>query len=228
MQLIRIALLSLLALAHAGVAQGAASAHLHFSGQGVDLQVDMTGSGATQRDTVFFVALDPGQTVDEAFTYTVTLSDEALPAERTWDFCTLVAFHSDCGPDPTGSEQAAASLLIARDRRSANGQIQDTVIFDHFHSVPGTATTFSGTIDYIATNTSDVERLYETVPVLAAVFVDASAVPESPAAVSMMSGLLWLLFLARRHRRGVPGRDAPGRGHSRRASRFGSAPRGRS
>lgn len=204
MQLIRNAVLCVCAMLLAGAAQAHASAHLSFTGPDVDLHVDMNGSGATQGESLFFVAIDPGQTIDEQFSYTVTLSDEALPAERTWSFCTLVVFHSDCGPEATGGEQAAASILIARDMRSADGRIQDRVIFDHFYSVPGTTRTFSGTIDYIATNTSDVERLYETVPVLGAVFVDASAVFEPPPLVTSMLGLFALVLSMRRSRSPIP------------------------
>jgi hypothetical protein len=200
MPLIRSIALLTCALALAGAARAGAFARLDVAGQGVGLHVEMNGSGATQGEMLFPVTLDVGQTIDYVFAYTVTLSDQALEAERTWDFCTLIAFHSDCGPDPNGFEQAAASILFERDPRTDNPFISSSFIFDHFHSVPGTTRTFSGTIDYIATNRSDIEPQSTLKGVLAAVFVDANPVPEPPAVLSMMSGLLALLGFAGRLR----------------------------
>lgn len=179
------------------VSNAATVANLQLTGDSVNLNVAIDTSGAQIGLGYFDVSLDPLQTIEEQFTYTITVEDDGLPANRSWQFCTPV-LETDCGPDPTGREEAYASIWLGRDPRDVTGSnyfISDNMVFQSFQSVTGQPGVFTGTIDYIATNTSDVMPQSTTLTILGAVFADVSAVPELPAWQALMAafcgGALW-------------------------------------
>lgn len=175
---------------------------VQLSGDGVVLDAHASSSTATFDVGSFDISLAPGETVHEYFNYTVHVTDDGTPAPRTWEFCTPL-FDTDCGPPPTGFEEAAASIWIGRDPRLIGDNdymIDDSVIYRTFQSVTGLSGLYTGTLDYTATNTSTFMYQYTTVTVLAAVFADVSAVPEPSALqqIVLALGLASLLSLGTR------------------------------
>ena len=194
--------------ASTSTAFAAAGASVNLSGDGVQLAVSVQDSNATFDVGSFDVSLAPLQTLTETFSYTVKVADDGLPATRDWSFCTPISF-TDCGPGPTGFEQAYASIWLGRDGSPTDNDfmISDTSSFVSFQSVTGQPGVYTGTIDYTATNESSLEWQSTTVTILAAAFVDASPVPEPSQASLCLAGLVALGSMARAtRRRRVPNR----------------------
>jgi hypothetical protein len=193
MRMQRWGIAALIAAMSSTAALASTGASLTLTGDGVDLDMSIDTSTATFDVGSFDVALAPGATQQETFTYTVRVTDDGQAAARTWTFCTPVTY-TDCGPPATGLEQAYASLWIGRDPASGTDNdywIDDTMSFNSFQSVTGTPGLYTGTIDYTATNTSSWLPQFTTVYVLGAVFADVSAVPE-PAAWQLLALALGL------------------------------------
>jgi hypothetical protein len=195
-------LLGLVLAAGAGGAAAATGAQLTLEGDGVSLALDQPGDGANFTYGSFDVALAPGATVQETFDYSIRLSAGGLPVTRDWSFCTPI-MQADCGPDPTGLEQAYASIWMGRDGRSTTDQdawIADSLTFVHFLAPANQSGLYTGQLVYTATNTSNLFDQSTTVTIVAAAFVDAAPVPEpAPVALFAAAGALGLL---RRRRRG--------------------------
>ena len=204
-------IIGLILSACASAAFATTGASVHLSGDGVALDAQASSSTATFDVGSFDISLAPGETLHEYFNYTVNVTDDGAPAARTWEFCTPL-FDTDCGPPPTGFEQAAASIWIGRDPRLIGDNdymIDDSVVYQTFQSVTGTPGLYTGMLDYTATNASTFMYQSTTVTVLATVFVDASAVPEPSALqqIVLALGLASLLWLgARRRSRAAVGR----------------------
>jgi hypothetical protein len=175
-------------------AMAATGASVAVTGNNVSFSVAVDTSTADIAFGSFDVALAPGASMEEQFQYTVIVTDDGLPASRQWTFCTPLA-ESDCGPAPTGFEQAYASIWMGRDPNSGSDNdewITDTSAFVSFQSVTGQPGVFHGTLDYTATNTSDFMPQFTTVTILGAVFADVSAVPEPGSLAAMLAGLALL------------------------------------
>lgn len=196
-----------LALCSTGAALASTVASLKLTGDLVDLSVSIDTSTATFDYGQFDVALAPGQTLRETFTYTVQVTDDGLPAAREWSFCTPVSY-ADCGPNATGFEQAYVSIDLGRDTRSVTDRdywIDDTSSFLSFNSVTGKPGLYSGTLVYTATNTSLGEAQFATVSIVGAVFADVAAgdppaVPEPATAAMWLAGLGLAALRLRRRR----------------------------
>ena len=197
-------LLGLALAAGAGGAAAATGARITLQGDGVDLSLNQPADGANFTFGSFDVALAPGATVQETFDYTIRLSADGLPVARDWSFCTPIT-ETDCGPDPTGFEQAYASIWMGRDGRSPTDQdewISDSLSFVDFLAPAGQSGVYTGQLVYTATNTSTLFDQSTTVTILAATFVDAAPVPE-PAPLTMFGVAAALALLrAGRGRRG--------------------------
>ena len=175
-------------------AMATTNASVAVTGNNVSFSVAVDTSTADIAFGSFDVALAPGASVEEQFQYTVAVTDDGLPATRQWSFCTPLV-ESDCGPAPTGFEQAYASIWMGRDPNSGSDSdewISDTTAFVSFQSVTGEPGVFQGTLDYFATNTSDFMPQFTTVTILGAVFADVSAVPEPGKLGTMFAGLAFL------------------------------------
>ncbi len=199
----RLALATATLVASSTPAFAATGASVHVSGDGVNVAVSVQNSNATFDFGSFDVSLAPSQTLTETFTYTVKVTDDGLPATRDWSFCTPVSY-TDCGPGATGFEQAYASIWLGRDGDPTPNDfmITDTSDFISFSSVTGQPGVYTGTIDYTATNLSSQDWQSTTVTILGAAFVDAaSPVPEPPAALLYLAGLVALGSMARATRR---------------------------
>lgn len=196
-------LLGLALAAATGGATAATAARVTLDGNGVDLSLNQPGDGANFTFGSFDIALAPGASVQETFDYSIRLSADGLPATRDWSFCTPIA-ETDCGPDPTGFEQAYASIWMGRDGRSPTDQdewISDSLSFVNFLAPAGQSGLYTGQLVYTATNTSSMFDQSATVTIVAAAFVDAAPVPE-PAPLTMIgaAGALVLLRAGRRRR----------------------------
>jgi hypothetical protein len=197
-------LLGLALAAGTGGAAASTAARITLAGDGVELSLDQPRDGANFTYGSFDVALAPGATVQETFDYTIRLSADSLPATRDWSFCTPI-METDCGPDPTGLEQAYASIWMGRDGRSPTDQdewIDDSLSFIHFLAPAGQSGLYTGELVYTATNTSPLFDQSATVTILAAAFVDATPVPEpAPLTLIGVAGALALLRAGRRRPR---------------------------
>jgi hypothetical protein len=186
-----------IAVLSSSAAMASTGASLQLSGNGVDLNLAVDTSNATFTFGSFDISLAPGQTIDDTFSYTVTVTDDGGPATRNWSFCTPIT-QTDCGPAATGFEQAYASIWMGRgdagDPTPDDYMISDSDQFVSFQSVTGQPGVYTGTIDYTATNLSSWEYQSATVAVLGAAFVDASAVPEPPVAWLLAAGLMLASF----------------------------------
>lgn len=121
-------------------AQATASATVFFSGPGAApsftlgtttdyLSFDVPGgvgftldsSGAVFGLTNVGLSLHPGQSVDYDYSYTITLRDDGLTADRSWGFCAPLSPGNNCGPVATGNEIASVQLVVGFvDGRTAN------------------------------------------------------------------------------------------------------------
>ena len=187
------------------LALAAAHASISVVGDGgIDVSESVSSDTAGWNYGFLTVDVDPGQTVTRTFDYTVSLSDDGLPATRVEDGVCTPDFLSDCGPAATGFEQAYALIEIGRDHREVDQNtafLVDANLIENFRSVTGEPHTFAGTLTYTATNTSPVIPQEAQLQVMLFALADVAAVPE-PANWAMT--LLALVPLLARRRRRTP------------------------
>jgi hypothetical protein len=176
-----------------------ASASVQVTGAGIDVAAAVNTNTAEFNYGFFEVDLQPLETVSRSFTYTVTLSDDGLPAFRVDTICTPDHL-SDCGPAPTGLEQAYALIEIGRDRRaidSDNVYLDDSNIVQSFQSITGMPRTYAGTLTYTATDTSEYMSQIARLQLMVYVLADVAPVPEPAPWLPALAGLA---FVAHGHR----------------------------
>ncbi len=191
-------------------ALAAAHADITITGPG-DVDLSLAVDTNTARFTYQFLTVDfdPLQTVTRTFSYTVRVADDGLPATRTTTTCTP-DYLSDCGPPATGFEQAYALIEIGWDHRQVDQNdafLSDAGAVQSFQSVTGSPQTFSGTLTYTGTDTSQFIPQEVTLQVMLFALADVSPVPEPEGWGLAALGLLPLLARARR-------RDVSRSGHA--------------
>jgi hypothetical protein len=171
--------------------------------------VDIAVSVAVDTNTAAFnygffdVYVPPLETVTRSFSYVVTVSDDGLPAFRVDNVCTP-DYRSDCGPSPTGLEQAYALIEIGRDRRAVdddNAFLDDANIVETFQSVTGMPRTYTGTLTYIATDTNQFLSQTAHLQIMLYVLADVAAVPEPAPWGTAVTGLACIALARLRSRR---------------------------
>lgn len=175
-----------------------ASASVQVTGAGIDVAAAVNTNTAEFNYGFFEVDLQPLETVSRSFTYTVTLSDDGLPAFRVDTICTPDHL-SDCGPAPTGLERAYALIEIGRDRRAIdtnNAFIDDTNIIQTFQSATGVPRTYAGTLTYTATDTSEYLPQVAQLQVMLYVLADVAPVPEPPNREMALAGMAILATMS--------------------------------
>ena len=173
-----------------------ASASVQVTGAGIDVAATVNTNTAEFNYGFFEVDLQPLETVSRSFTYTVTLSDNGRPAFRADTICTPDHL-SDCGLAPTGLEQAYALIEIGRDRRNVdndNVYLDDTNIVQSFQSITGMPRTYTGTLTYTATDTSEYMPQIARLQLMLYVLADVAPVPEPSSWLPASAGLAFLSY----------------------------------
>ena len=208
---IHLAAMICLAMAICPIASHAsASASVQVSGAGIDVASAVHTDTAKFNYEFFEVDLQALETVSRTFTYTVTLSDDGLPAFRVDTICTPDHL-SDCGPAPNGIGAGYALIEIGRDRRDIdtdNAFIDDANIIQTFPFDKSPPRTYAGTLTYTATDTSEYLPQVAQLQVMVFVLADVAPVPESPSCEMALAGMAFLVMtmLIRKYReRSRPG-----------------------
>jgi hypothetical protein len=167
-------------------------------------------SGFTRDDSqsVFGLTLNPGQTADFAFDYTIAVQDDGLAAEFDASAFECLPIHDlVCGPGYNGHEIAVATLNVAyRDGRVANRFISVSADTDSSVTLQTHGDSFaerlsqSGTIRVHVFNTS-MEVQSDGFLVYAAEWVLANPIPEPSTVIQVALGLSLVGLVVRSRRR---------------------------
>jgi PEP-CTERM motif len=189
-----------------GGAQADASVKVSFSGPGAN-GLTLDGSGTEFTFGIVPVTVRAGESADFFYDYTITLQDDGLAAARSWGFC-VPLFVTNCGPAPTGHEQAYITLVAGFvDGRATNPFVSirgDSITLSTDGGSFADGLTQSGRLQvHVEGPQSPFSNPVSAFSVYAFAAVDASPlspVPEPATYALLLAGLGVLGLRAHRHR----------------------------
>lgn len=188
-------------------------AHAYVTGTFAGIDISAPGSGyGGGMDGPIGIAVEPGGSYSQDYTYSITLHNDGLPAERTWNYC-VPTDGNMCGPTPTGTEIAEFEFAMMRTKEASpwfQFQLSGIPTYWLLTAAPGTEVTYSGTFTLTETSAMHIEPYtsLDAAFFFATSWVDssdsstsgpvASTVPDAPGAALMLAGLAGLALIRRR------------------------------